>query len=66
MGPVAGGRSLAIPDNARGWQLVSFLLPLLIRMHPLIRRDQPKPEAALPLYSHCSLNFVGESSDVLM
>src|SRR5882757_452902 len=31
MGPVAGGRSLAIPDNARGWHLVSFLLPFLVR-----------------------------------
>jgi hypothetical protein len=35
MGPVAGGRSLAIPDNARGWPLVSFLLPFLVRMHRL-------------------------------
>ena len=39
MGPVADGRSLAIPDNARGWQLVSFLLPLFVRMDPLVRRD---------------------------
>jgi len=35
MGPVAGGRSLAIPDNAHGWPLVSFLLSLFVRMHPL-------------------------------
>jgi hypothetical protein len=41
MGPVAGGRSLAISDNARGWPLVSFLLPLFVWMHPLIRRDLP-------------------------
>jgi hypothetical protein len=39
IGPVAGGRSLAIPDNARGWPLVSFLLPLFVWVHPLIRRD---------------------------
>ena len=38
MGPVAGGRSLAILDNARGWPLVSFLLPFLVRMHPKVRR----------------------------
>jgi hypothetical protein len=38
MGPVAGGRSLAIPDNARILPLVSFLLPFLVRMHPKVRR----------------------------
>ena len=46
--PVAGGRSLAIPDNARGWPLVSFLLPFLVWMHPKIRRDRAllRPELA--------------------